>query len=125
MEHIDESGEHLAPRIIEALSLQVSLQLELLRAELDRDLWSLARKLMPFGAGIPLVGLGYTLISVAGALAIATLLMPADVLLRPALGMAIVGTINLALGCGISWFAYRAMKPRRRAPMTTWSNDVE
>lgn len=125
MDTYSESGESVAPRIIEALSLQASLQLELFRAEIDRDVWALVVKLIPFGVGIPLVGLGYTLSSVAVALAIATLLMPAKVLLGPALGTAIVGIGNLALGAGITWLASRRMKPRRKASENTWSSDDE
>lgn len=107
-----ESGESMAPRIIEALGVQASLQFELFRAEIDRDVWDLVVKLMPFAVGIPLLGLGYTFGSVAAALAIATLVMPTGGLSGPTLGATIVGVVNLALGGGISWFASRRMKPR-------------
>ena len=123
MEFSDESEQSLAPRMIEALSLQVSLQLDLLRAELDRDLWTLVRKLLPFSLGIPLIGLGYTLCSVAASLAIASLLMPAGRFWGPAAGMAIVGVLHLVLGGGITWFASREKRPRGRSPATPRSSD--
>lgn len=120
MDRYGEPGESVAPRIIEALSLQASLQLELLRAELDRDLWALVGRLIPFGVGVPLVGLGYTLSSLAAALAIAASLTSDRGWAGPAAGTAIVGLANLVLGGGITWVAARRMRPGRPSSVNPW-----
>lgn len=121
----DELDDSVVPRVIEALSLQVRLQIELLRAEVDRDLWALGKRLIPFGVALPLVALGYVFCSIAGALAIAALIAPVDLVLGPALGTAIIGFLNLALGSGITLLAARKMMEREPSSHKSWSSNDE
>jgi hypothetical protein len=121
----DESDDSVVPLVVEALSLQVRLQIELLRAEIDRDLWALGRRLMPFGVAFPLLALGYVFCSVATALAIAGLVAPLDLVLGLALGAAVIGLLNLALGSGIALLAARKAREGEPSPQRSWSSNDE
>lgn len=118
MDYDEESGEAIGARVLEALSLQAKLQLDLFRLELERELKIMVRMLIPFAVGIPLISLGYVFGSFAGALAIASVL-------GPAAGAAIVAALNLLLGALVLWLGSRARSRQRSSssPPTRWIND--
>lgn len=84
----EETVGHLADRVAVSLGEQAELHLELVKAELARDVSALGRDLLPLATAIPLLVVGYALVCVAAALALAPWIGAAG-------GFALFGAVNL------------------------------
>lgn len=70
MDPVDDTFGHLVACVTEALGEQAELHVELAKAEIARDVRTFVRAAAPLAIGLPLVGVGYLLSTVALALAL-------------------------------------------------------
>lgn len=106
----DSGGEPIAvllSRVALAVEEQVAVQVELVKAELVRDVGELGRDVAPLGAGSLLLAIAYLLLCSAGAHALAVWIGVAG-------GFATLGLVNLIIGA----VAIRGSLGRLRARRT-------
>jgi hypothetical protein len=87
----DETVRHLVARVAEAVEQLAELHVELVKAEIARDVKAVGRDVAPLALGMPLLGAGYLLGCVAAALALAPWLGSAG-------GFAFISGANVLVG---------------------------
>lgn len=91
---MDSDGQdvaRVAARVVAALGTELELHVEILKAETARDLSGLAKRIAPLFVGIPMLALGYVLVCVGIAIALAPWLEVWG-------GVAAVGLANILVG---------------------------
>ncbi|MEY3210785.1 MAG: hypothetical protein RIT28_1266 [Pseudomonadota bacterium] len=84
------SVSQIIARVVDALSVQLEVQAELLKAELAQGMTTLAQDLLPIVVASGLFGLGYTLINIGLVLTLATALGLWG-------GLLLIGALNVLL----------------------------
>lgn len=91
MENSQPNIEGVVSRVVEAVTAQAGLHVELVKAEVTRDASAFGRAVTPLVLGLPLLLVGYLFLCVAATVALVPWIGLAG-------GAALVGVLNLLVG---------------------------